>query len=332
MNEMKAKFRRTGLYIVATLFFVAPLSVRAFATAEGSFQRTLTVNGTVNLEITTGSGDVHVRTGSGNQVQITGHIRAGSWMGDDSEAQEKVKKLVANPPIEQSGNDVRIGHIDDPELRHNVSISYDVVVPADTELRSHTGSGDQEIDGVNGTVEIGSGSGTLKAYNLGNSVRAQAGSGDVEIKGVKGHLLAKTGSGTIHASEIAGGFEGEAGSGNITLEQTAPGSVRAHTGSGSLDLQMTRGSLDAQTGSGNIHVNGDPTGTWMLHTGSGGVELKLAANASFDLDAHTGSGSLWVGEPITVQGSIGKKEIHGKVHGGGAPVNVETGSGDIRIE
>ena len=36
--------------------------------------------------------------------------------------------MEANPPILQSGNDLRIGHIDDPELRRNISISYEVVV------------------------------------------------------------------------------------------------------------------------------------------------------------------------------------------------------------
>lgn len=328
----KTKFRRTGLYLFVVLFFSVAFCAHAFATAEGSFQKTISVTGTVNLDVATGSGNIHVRTGSGNQVQISGHIRAGNWMGDDDRAQERVNKLEANPPIQQSGNDIRIGHIDDPELRHNISISYDIVVPASTELHSRTGSGDQQIDGLQGMVEIGSGSGRLTATNIGDSVRAETGSGDVEIRDVKGNLHAKTGSGRIEASEIAGGFEGETGSGDISLQQTAPGSVRAHTGSGGLQLHMLRGSLDAQTGSGTINVEGNPTGAWTLHTGSGGVRLKLAADASFDLNMHTSSGSLDVEQPITVQGNISKKDIHGKVRGGGAPVNVETGSGDIRVQ
>ncbi len=325
------KMRRTGLYVFSVLFFSAAFCAYASATAQGSFQKTLSVNGTVNLDITTGSGNIHVRTGSGNQVQISGRIRAGNWMGDDDHAQERVNKLEANPPIQQSGNDIRIGHIDDPELRRNISISYEIVVPEKTELHSRTGSGDQQIEGVQGMVEIGSGSGRLTATNIGDSVRAETGSGDVEVREVKGNLHAKTGSGRIEASAIAGGFEGETGSGNISMQQTAPGSVRAHTGSGGLELHMVRGSLDAQTGSGTIKAEGNPTGTWTLHTGSGDVQLKLASDIGFDLNVRTSSGSLNVEQPITVQGNISKKEIHGKVHGGGAPVNVETGSGDVRI-
>ncbi|HEY1802792.1 MAG TPA: DUF4097 family beta strand repeat-containing protein [Terriglobales bacterium] len=332
MNKNKNEFRRAGLYAFAALFFGVAFCAHAFAASEGSFHRIISVTGAVNLDIATGSGNVNVRTGGGNQVQITGHIRAGSWMGDSAEAEGKVKKLEANPPIQQSGNDIRIGHIDDPELRHNVSISYEVVVPENTQLHSHTGSGDQQIDGLHGMVEVGSGSGRLTVSDIGDSVRAEAGSGDVEIHDVKGNLHAKTGSGTIHAVQIAGGFEGETGSGNITLEQVSEGSVRAHTGSGDLELHILRGSLDAQTGSGTISVDGDPTGAWTLHTGSGDVHLKLTAAASFDLDARTSSGELSVNQPITVLGTIGKKEIRGKVRGGGVPVNVETGSGDIRVQ
>lgn len=332
MNKGKNGFRRAVLYTCAALFFGAVLCAQALATSEGSFQRIISVTGAVNIDVVTGSGNVTVRTGSGNQVQITGHIRVGGWLGDGAGADEKVRKLEANPPIQQSGNDIRVGHIDDPELRRNVSISYDIVVPENTQLHSRTGSGDQQIEGLHGTVEVGSGSGRVTVSDIGDAVRAEAGSGDVEIRDVKGNLHAKTGSGTIRATQIAGGFEGETGSGNITLEQVSAGSVRAHTGSGDLELHILRGSLDAQTGSGTIKVDGDPTGAWTLHTGSGDVHLKLTAAASFDLDARTSSGELTVDQPITVQGTIGKKEIRGKVRGGGVPVNVETGSGDIRVQ
>jgi hypothetical protein len=35
---------------------------------------------------------------------------------------------------------------------------------------------------------------------------------------------------------------------------------------------------------------------------------------------------------MTVQGSIGRKDIHGKVNGGGVPVRVATGSGNVEVE
>src|ERR1022692_460902 len=127
----------------------------AVAASEGSFERTLQVTGPVNLDLTTGSGSITIHTGSSSHVEVTGHIKATNWFGGD--ASERVKRIEANPPVQQSGNDIRIGHIDDTELLHNISISYDLVVPAETQLHSHTGSGNQSVEGLRGRIEIESG-------------------------------------------------------------------------------------------------------------------------------------------------------------------------------
>jgi hypothetical protein len=39
-----------------------------------------------------------------------------------------------------------------------------------------------------------------------------------------------------------------------------------------------------------------------------------------------------VSQPITVSGSMDKREIRGQIRGGGPLVDVSTGSGGIRIE
>lgn len=327
---MKTKRISAVTLIGFAVLVVCLQAVPAAASAEGSFQRTLTVTGPANIDLTTGSGSVHVRTGGSGQVEIRAHIKVMNWFGGDGE--QRVQEIEKNPPIQQSGNDIRIGHSDDSELFHNVSISYELVVPAETQLRSRTGSGSQTVEGLQREVEIQTGSGGLKASDIGNTVRAETGSGDVEIDRVKGNVRARTGSGSIHATDIGGGFEGHTGSGHITLDQTAAGSVRAETGSGGMELRGVKGSLEATAGSGTITAEGDPTGSWTVHSGSGSIHLKLASAAGFDLDAHTSSGSISVSQPVTVQGTMGRRELRGKVHGGGVPVEVETGSGNIEIQ
>jgi len=158
------------LAVMVGIAALATCSLRAFA-AEGTFERTLHVSGVVDLQIDTGSGSINVRPGDSNEVRVTGHIRASDWMGS---AAERVQKLQNNPPIQQSGNDIRIGHIDDPELRHDISISYEVVVPANTQLRSSSGSGSQEVSGISGSLEANTGSGSLKISHIGSSVRAHS--------------------------------------------------------------------------------------------------------------------------------------------------------------
>ena len=311
---------------------VLMLSLQAtplFAAAEGDFQRTLSVNGHVNLDVNSGSGSITVRTGSADKVEISGHIRVSDWF--DSSAQQKVKQLENNPPVQQSGNSIHIGHISDFAFRRNVTINYEIVVPPDTELKSHAGSGSQSVDGIRGPVDCDAGSGALKATNIGSTVHAETGSGDIFLEHIKGNVRAHAGSGSIRADDVSGGFEANTGSGRISLTQSAPGAVRAETGSGGMELRGVRGSLEARAGSGGISAEGQPTGGWMIHSGSGGIKLHFPTDAAFDLNARTSSGSISVDHPVTVQGQIGRKEIRGKVRGGGVPVEVETGSGNIQI-
>lgn len=321
---------KSGRAVLIAVAVSLGCTLPAFSAVHGEFQRTLQVSGSVDLQVETGSGTIEVHRGGSDQVHVVGHIQASEWFS--SNAEERVHRIEEHPPVQQSGNDIRIGHIDDPELRHNISISYEITVPEKTQLHATSGSGSENIFDIAGPVDANTGSGDLKCSRIGSGLRAHTGSGAIEIDGAGGSVYAHTGSGSIRASNIAGGFDGETGSGHLTLEQSAPGSVRARTGSGGLELRNVKGSLEAQAGSGDIRIDGEATGGWAVHTGSGSVELHFPQNASFDLDAHTGSGSINVSHAVSVQGSMGRHEVRGKVGSGGVPVDVQTGSGSIRIE
>src|SRR5437867_2621224 len=110
MRSTAVAFRYTILITAVTLTI---WTLPAQGAARGEFARTLQVNGAVNLQVETGSGSIDVRTGSSSEVRVVGHIWANEWFSGNAE--ERVKRLESNPPIQQSGNDIRIGHIDDPE-------------------------------------------------------------------------------------------------------------------------------------------------------------------------------------------------------------------------
>src|SRR5436190_22971921 len=89
--------------------WAAPASAQ-FRGVEGSFVRTLNVSGTVDLDVSTGSGSIEIRRSSGNSVEVRGKIRASSdWWRSGRDAQDVVRELESNPPIEQSGSTIRIG-------------------------------------------------------------------------------------------------------------------------------------------------------------------------------------------------------------------------------
>src|SRR5215813_12024870 len=135
-----------NLGILATLVAFAVLPMQAAQT--GHFERTLSVSGPVDLEVVSGSGNISVHVGGSNSVAVSAKIRANnSWLfGGDAE--EKIRRIEQNPPVTQQGNTIRIGRTEDRDLFRNISIDYDVTVPAQTKLTTQTGSGDTTITGV----------------------------------------------------------------------------------------------------------------------------------------------------------------------------------------
>ena len=303
---------RLGLLAIA---LVALFTSAAFAWGpQGTFDRTLSVSGPVDLEVLTHSGDVKVHADSSSgQVVIHGKIYVGDhWLMGRRD--DDVHAIQQNPPIRQEGNSV---HIDYVNVR-NISIDYDISVPTDTTVRTHSGSGDQEIRGTHGNVDV------------------QTGSGDVRLASLNGEIHVQTGSGDVRAHEVSGSVRGGTGSGDVEIEETGPGDIDLHTGSGGITARGVQGSFHGETGSGDVTAEGTQSGSWDMRTGSGNVHVRLPSNAAFDADISTSSGSVDVGSPIemTVQGRIGDahKSIHGKVRGGGPLLRVRTGSGDIHIE
>ena len=243
-------------YILAASALSLSLAVPAQA-AEARFERTLTVSGHVTLHVETGSGNVRLTAGTSNQVHIVGHVKTSGFClicpGNNGNQSDRVKQIAANPPIEQTGEIIRIGaHLGN---LNNISIDYEIEAPADAYLDASSGSGDVDDSGV----------------------------------GSNAHL--STGSGNIHASGLSGGFSVNTGSGDIHIDSRGTGDVRAQTGSGNIELSGLSGGLFARTGSGEIKLHGQPKSGWRISTGSGNVEL-WTESSPINLEVSTGSGDI----------------------------------------
>lgn len=310
----------------------AALSLFALAAAadEGSFDRTLTADGAVELEVDTGSGSISVQPGTSGVVKVHGEIRTRRDRFG-SGAADQVRRISENPPIEQQGSVIRIGTDRDDDLYRNVTISYEIEVPADTSVVTHTGSGSLTVGALRGPVDASSGSGSVRVGAIGGEVRAKTGSGSIHVDGARGALEVRSGSGSISADRVEGPITARTGSGSIELEQSGMGDVAVESGSGRIRLRGIHGGLDVKAHSGSIDVDGVVTGDWRLSASSGSVTLELSEDAAFELDAHTSSGHIDVDLPVTVQGRLSRKSLRGTVGGGGARVEIDTSSGSIEI-
>jgi hypothetical protein len=306
-----ARLKRRSLSLVVASLLTA--AIPSFASVIGTFDRSFQVNGPVNLEVLTKSGDITVRPGPSNTVTIHAKIQSGSsWFGGDHKAE--VQELQTNPPIRQSGNGIRIDYVN----MRDISVDYEITVPAETTLRSHTGSGDQLIEGLKGNIDL------------------ESGSGDLTLARLTGEMRFQTGSGNIKAREVSGPARVKAGSGDIQIDETGAGDVEIRTGSGNITVNGINGGFHAEAGSGDIHGNGAASNLWNVRTGSGNVSLRLPSDAAFDVDVSSSSGNVTMGHPVatTVQGRIqeSRKSVVGKVRGGGPTVSVHTGSGNITVD
>ena len=225
---------------------------QASAGQDATFDRTLAVNGKVELSIATGSGNIHLKRGSSSEVKIHGIVRAGHDV-----SQDEVSKVIANPPIVQNGNSIQIGGRNSIGA-HNISISYEIEAPADSALTANTGSGDIVDEGVGQNAKLAAGSGNINATGLEGGFSYITGSGNIHSEGSgEGEGRAQTGSGDLDLRDVHGGLKAQTGSGSIKVAGTPSAPWRLMAGSGSVEVWSGDApvTVDASTGSGNIHTD-----------------------------------------------------------------------------
>ena len=283
--------------LILAMLLLPGLVMADFLKKTGTFESRLMLDESVRLNVDTGSGSIEVRAGPDGEATIKGVVRVkkdGFW-GKNGDADELLQQVRDNPPIELSGGRLKVGHFSDRSLRKRVSVSFEIVVPADTEVVADSGSGSITVVGINAPVNADTGSGSVTLENISGSVKADTGSGSVTLENITGSVMADTGSGSIHADNIAGTFHGD-------------------------------------TGSGSIDVEGRQEGRWTLDTGSGSVTVDLPDDAAFDVNLESSSGKIVIDHPMTMQGEMNRKHVTGEVRGGGPLLHIDTGSGGIRVE
>ncbi len=281
----------TGLVLAPALLLAASPAAVA---ADNHFERTLNVSSQPDLYVSTNAGDITIRPGSDNQIHIVGHIHAGwTFFGNP---EKRIQRIIDDPPISESGNSIRVGQSGDHDLYSGLSIDYDISAPASVALNLRSASGDILVD------------------HVGRFLSAASGSGDLRVH------------------EISGPAEMVSGSGDIELDEAGAGDIKARTGSGDIQIHGFNGGLTVRSGSGDIQADGRLTGPSTLSSGSGDIKLHLTPEAHFDLEAATGSGDIDLNFPgAPRQSDRSRHHLTAPVNGGGPPLQIRTGSGDIQI-
>jgi len=143
-----------------------------------------------------------------------------------------------------------------------------------------------------------------------------SGDGHITVRGTSGGARIDSGDGAIEARDLSGSIRARTSDGHITVDGTF-NEVYLNSGDGHIDLTARQGSaLDRG---------------WLIHTGDGRVDVRLPENIAAELYAHTGDGRITMDFPVTVNGSIERSRIRGKLNGGGQLLEISTGDGSIHV-
>lgn len=294
---------------------------------SGNFDRDYSVAGPIRLELTNASGDVDI-TGSGDgRVHVHGDVRV-SGMGFGN-PRKRLDATIANPPLEQKGDTIRIGK--EMSSMRNISITYTIQVPHDTEVSATVASGTQTVRGVRGPVKVQAASGSIYVEHIDRDAQLTNSSGSVSATNVGDDVQISSSSGSVKVSSTKGDVRVNAIAGDIQIAKPG-GRVEADTSSGSVSIQDASNDVKARAVSGRVAVQGDPVAGsyWDLKTVSGSIQLNVPAAASFHLSAQALSGEIRTDIPIMIE-EQGKHSLRARMGNGGARVEVQTVSGDIRV-
>lgn len=241
---------------------------------EDSISDTIDLEGATGLTVATEGGTVDIVGESRDTVAVAAHKRAASE--DDLEA--------IGLEIDRNGDTIALA-VDDETADGPLSFDPGPVLALELDVpdslrveRVQTGSGDIDVAGVRGPLEV------------------TAGSGAIAIDGVDGAITTETGSGAQTLSALEGSFTAEAGAGSITADvRSLEGDSSIETGSGAVSLTLPSAvdaTLDVSTGSGDVTVEGSAV-DHVETDGDDDVDLTLG-DGTHALEIETESGVVEV--------------------------------------
>jgi DUF4097 and DUF4098 domain-containing protein YvlB len=151
-----------------------------------------------------------------------------------------------------------------------------------------------------------------------SDVNIHTGDGNVRVDRVRGNLQLETNDGDVRVHDVEGSLHADTHDGNLDVNGRFD-LLNLHTGDGNIDAEVSASSAPQQPG-------------WMLRTGDGNVRMRLPDRLGADLDAHSGDGHVRVDFPITTSTAGQENAVRGKINGGGIPIELRTGDGDIHVE
>jgi hypothetical protein len=231
------------------------------------------------------------------------------------------------------------GNLDNPEaFSKQMAIEKDFS-SSDARFRMSSANGSNISDQINmeatlrvpksTSVTANTSGGHINANSLQNTQNLQTSGGHITLNSISGSTSAKTDGGHITCDQISGDINLTTGGGHIKVNKSN-GNLNAKTGGGHIEIQDAIGSITAKTSGGNISSSiREATGPLKFFTSAGNVTLNLPTTFAADLDISGSSVNL--ADAFDFSGTKTKGNISGTVNGGGQPLVISCGYGNVNI-
>jgi hypothetical protein len=107
-----------------------------------------------------------------------------------------------------------------------------------------------------------------------------------------------------------------------------------HAVNGNIEVYEGGGNVHARTTNGNVHLElvrvPDNNGS-TAETTNGSILLAVPADIQANLETRCLNGNFLSELPVTMEGSLRPREMHGRLGNGGAPIRLHTVNGGIRV-
>jgi len=332
MNRAKTiPMTQTKTILIPSVFLASALVVMPYlaAAADNTFEKTFPITGpSARIELDNPSGNVDIHAGKDGIVHIQAKVTPGGWSLFGN-GEKSVQEILANPPLEQKGDTIRIGK--NSIYLKNVSIDYVIEVPKDTQLDAGLASGGITVKLLRGPINVSTASGYTHIYQIEREVQVTAASGSVDIGTVNGYVRVSSASGSIDISDVKGDIKANAASGSIRVDRPAD-RVDVSSVSGSIKVNGATNDIKAHVISGPITVSGNPSSSrfWELKTVSGSVDILVPTSASFLLSAEATSGDIRTSIPVIIE-EQNKHSLRSHLGNSSGRVEVHTVSGEIQV-
>lgn len=191
---------------------------------------------------------------------------------------------------------------------------------------------------VAGEIDFSANSGNITLNHVHGTGSIRTTSGEIRVNDFEGSgsIQANSGNVNVDAGKITGDIQAQATSGNVTLaakEAAGNVSVQANSGNVKLNVDSVAGDIYMKATSGNAsastqHFNGNIK----MEANSGNVALEVPADAEFQFEANTSSGSIHTSFDDSL--SYNKKGNEAKGTIGENPeftVSMKASSGNVKV-